>query len=78
MLDWETASRNCRVQDVVAPFAVSMLKLRATVCVVDVVLDSTIVVDHPAPSATCGIIWVSASAGTSPRTRKDTAKLSTG
>jgi hypothetical protein len=62
---------------VVALFVVSMLKLSETDCVLEVLLASTIVVDHPAPSATCGMIWVSASAGTSPRMRKDTVKLGT-
>jgi hypothetical protein len=75
MLDRETLSTNGGVQGVVALFAVSMLKLRATDCVVEVLLASTIVVDQPAPSATCGMICVSANAGSSPRIRKDTVKL---
>jgi hypothetical protein len=43
--------------------------------VLEVLLASTIVVDQPAPSATCGMICVSANAGSSPRMRKDTVKL---
>jgi len=77
MLDRETLSTKGGTQDVVAPFVVSMLKLRVTDCVLEVLFASTIVVAHPAPSATCGMIWLSANAGSSPTMRKDAVRPGT-
>jgi len=55
ILDKETLSRNGGVHGLIALVVVSM-KVSVTDCVLDVLLANTIVVDQPAPSATCGMI----------------------
>lgn len=64
----DTPSRNVGVHASVDPSlaAVPRLNRKVTGCEAVVLFDSTIVVDQPPPSATCGMICTSANAGAAP------------